>query len=164
MNNNTFSFYSNVFAFVMGGISLVGLAFSLTRPHLPSNKIKMLQALLEETEKIYVSAIEEGLLLDACFSDTTKTQLSGLQRETHELRVRVYGVTTFLQDCALMLSGLSKSIGDTCTKLDSHPPLRLQAKRRDVESSTIRLVLSLQSRLPPGAILTFVDPVLVLHA
>lgn len=64
MSNTSFSFYSNIFGFIVGGVSLLGFVVRLCRTHLPSNKIKTLEALLHETENTFRSAVEDGLLVD----------------------------------------------------------------------------------------------------
>lgn len=56
------SFYSNIFGFIAGGVSLLGFFVAVCRPQLPSNKIKVLENLLHETENIFNQAVEDGLL------------------------------------------------------------------------------------------------------
>jgi hypothetical protein len=56
------SFYSNIFGFIAGGVSLLGVVVAVCRPQLPSNKIKILENLLHETENIFKEAVEDGLL------------------------------------------------------------------------------------------------------
>jgi hypothetical protein len=76
MNNTLFAFYSNVFGLVVGGISLLSLVIAVCRPHLPSNKIKILENLLHETEDTFRDAVEAGLLVDE-FIERTKDRLTG---------------------------------------------------------------------------------------
>jgi hypothetical protein len=75
MNNSLLSFYSNIFGFVVGGISLLGFVVAVFRPHLPSNKIKTLETLLHETENIFKAAVEAGLLVRE-FIDRTEHRLT----------------------------------------------------------------------------------------
>lgn len=74
MSNSSFSYSSNVFGFVAGGISLLGFMIALCRPHLPSNKIKTLENLLHETENTFNEAVEAGLLVHE-FEERTQHRL-----------------------------------------------------------------------------------------
>ena len=67
MSNSTVSFGSNIFGFVAGGFSLLALFVAICRSHLPSHKIKALETLLDETERIFNGAVEDGLLMEADF-------------------------------------------------------------------------------------------------
>lgn len=76
MNDTLFSFSANIFGFVVGGISLLGVIVAVCRPHLPSNKIKTLEALLHETEDDFEEAVEAGLLVPE-FVEKTEENLTG---------------------------------------------------------------------------------------
>lgn len=76
MNNSSFSFYSNVFGFVVGGVSLLGFVVAACRPHLPSNKIKMLESLLHDTESALNEAVEAELLVHE-FIERAEDRLTG---------------------------------------------------------------------------------------
>lgn len=67
MSNSTVSFGSNIFGFVAGGFLLLVLFVAVCRSHLPSHKIKALETLLDETERIFNGAVEDGLLTEADF-------------------------------------------------------------------------------------------------
>jgi hypothetical protein len=64
MDNNAFSFYSNVFGLFIGATTILGVLLGFCRSHLPSQKIKELEDLLDETQTLYKSAVEDGLLPD----------------------------------------------------------------------------------------------------
>lgn len=70
MSNSSFSFYSNVFGIIVGGISLLGCVVAVCRPHLPSNKIKTLETLLCETENTFKESVEAGLLVQGFIERT----------------------------------------------------------------------------------------------
>ena len=53
--------------FVVAGISLFAFIVKTFRSHLPSNKIKQLDSLLDETEVFFKKTIEEGLLTEPDF-------------------------------------------------------------------------------------------------
>ena len=69
------SFGSNLFGFIAGGFSLLALFVALCRSHLPSYKIKALETLLDETEKDFKSAVEEGLLTEPGFVNKIERRL-----------------------------------------------------------------------------------------
>ena len=75
MSNNSLSFYSNVFGFIVGGASLLGFVVAICRPHLPSNKIKTLESLLHETDNAFKEAMEAGLLVHE-FIERTEHRLA----------------------------------------------------------------------------------------
>jgi hypothetical protein len=64
MDSNALSFYSNVFGLFIGGTTILGVFLGFCRSHLPSQRIKELEELLEETQDLYESAVEDGLLHD----------------------------------------------------------------------------------------------------
>ncbi|KAG8216513.1 hypothetical protein J3R82DRAFT_6629 [Butyriboletus roseoflavus] len=116
MASSSLSFYSSVFGFIVGGISLLGFVISLCRPHLPTNKIKTLETLLHETENTFNGAVEDGLLMHD-FIQMAEHRLAVLKEETYSLRSRAYNATTLSQDYAEFLSGTSTAIGRTCQSL-----------------------------------------------
>ena len=75
MSSSSFSFSSNIFGFVAGGISLLGFMVAVCRTHLPSNKIKTLEILLHETENVFKEAVEGGLLVHE-FIERTQHRLA----------------------------------------------------------------------------------------
>ncbi|KAH7887476.1 hypothetical protein F5I97DRAFT_1860737 [Phlebopus sp. FC_14] len=115
MDDNAFSIYSNVFGIFVGSVSLITLAFGFCM-HLPSNRIKHLDALLDETDKIFRSALEEGLLPQQK-SESIEDHLSDCRERTMDLRSRVLCVTTWFQDCKELVMGVSADIGKTCYEL-----------------------------------------------
>ncbi|KIK97190.1 hypothetical protein PAXRUDRAFT_825166 [Paxillus rubicundulus Ve08.2h10] len=115
MDNGAFSFYSNVFGFVAGGISLILVVFSFCRSQLPSNKIKVLEELLNETEGLFSSCVEEGYLPDERVRADIERHLARLREETFNLRSQAYMATTFAQDYTGFFAGLSLTIGRACS-------------------------------------------------
>ncbi|KAH7890278.1 hypothetical protein F5I97DRAFT_1922604 [Phlebopus sp. FC_14] len=116
MDCNAFSFYSNVFGIIVGSTSLIVLAFGF-HLHLPTNKMKTLDVLLDETDKILRSVLEEGLLSQQRFGRSVEYRFSSLQKQSMDLRSRVYCVTTWAQDCKGFVQGVSADIGRTCYEL-----------------------------------------------
>ncbi|KAH7889165.1 hypothetical protein F5I97DRAFT_1923732 [Phlebopus sp. FC_14] len=116
MDNPAFAFYTNVFGIIVGSVSLITLAFGF-HVNLPSNRMKTLEILLDETDKIFNSALEDGLLPEQEFIYKVKCHLYQLREDTMLFRLRVYCVTTWLQDCKELLKGLSVAIGKTCYEL-----------------------------------------------
>ncbi|KAH7887370.1 hypothetical protein F5I97DRAFT_1925826 [Phlebopus sp. FC_14] len=113
MDDNAFSIYSNVFGIVVGSVSLITLAFGL-HMHFPSKKIKYLESVLDETEKLFQSALEDGLLPQHKFTSWVEARLYQLREDTMLLRPRAYRATTWVQDCKELLKGLSLAIGKVC--------------------------------------------------
>ncbi|KIJ57762.1 hypothetical protein HYDPIDRAFT_44786 [Hydnomerulius pinastri MD-312] len=114
MDSSAFSFYSNVFGFIAGGVSLAGLLITVCRSHLPSNKIKTLEALLEDTEKTFLKAVEDGLLKEPQFNQSVEKHLAELKEDTAVFRSRAYCVTNLRQDYMEFFKGLSTAIGFAC--------------------------------------------------
>ncbi|KAF9226735.1 hypothetical protein BS17DRAFT_696523 [Gyrodon lividus] len=114
MNDASLSFSSNIFGFIAGGFSLVGLTVGLCRSHLPSRRIKDLECLLEDTQKTFKCALEDGLLPNARFNHVVQSQLTDLCEDARALHSRVCCATTLLQDYVEFFRGLSTSIGLTC--------------------------------------------------
>ncbi|KAF8555577.1 hypothetical protein OG21DRAFT_1507591 [Imleria badia] len=113
----TFSFFSSVFGFIVAAISLLTFFVNIFRSHLPSNKIKVLESLLEETETCFKKAVEEGLLTELAFVQRTQRRLTILRLRTDSLRSRAYNATTLCKDYIELLSGTSSYIGRTCGSL-----------------------------------------------
>ncbi|KAH7882634.1 hypothetical protein F5I97DRAFT_290401 [Phlebopus sp. FC_14] len=119
MATNTFSLSSNVFGIIVGSVSLITLAFGI-HLHLPNNRIKHLQEVLDETEQIYRSALQDGLLPQHEFTSKVERQLYKLRDYAMALRRRVYCATTWVQDCKLLFRGVSSEIGKTCSQSKSY--------------------------------------------
>ncbi|KIK74270.1 hypothetical protein PAXRUDRAFT_836017 [Paxillus rubicundulus Ve08.2h10] len=115
MDSNTFSFYSNVFGFVAGGISLILVVFGFCRTQLPSHKIKVLEELLDETQDLFSSYVEQGYLPQESIRANIERRLARLRDETFDLRSQVYRATTFAQDYTGFFAGLSLTIGRACS-------------------------------------------------
>ncbi|OJA09903.1 hypothetical protein AZE42_06195 [Rhizopogon vesiculosus] len=113
MDSNALSFYSNVFGLLIGGTTILGVFLGFCRSHLPSQRIKELEELFEETQGLYESAVEDGLLHDMA-KDQTRERLAVLHERTLQLRSRAYSATTLLKDYQKFLRGLSYSIGVAC--------------------------------------------------
>ncbi|KIJ06455.1 hypothetical protein PAXINDRAFT_158723 [Paxillus involutus ATCC 200175] len=114
MDSNAFSFSSNVFGLVVGSISVIVLVFGFCRSQLPSNKIKVLEELLDETQALFSSYAEEGYLPEERVKADFETRLARLRDKTFDLRSQVYMATTFVQDYTGFIAGLSISIGRVC--------------------------------------------------
>lgn len=76
MTTSTFSIFSGIFGFIVAAISLLTFVINICRSHLPSNKIKVLESLLEETETCFNKAIEDGLLTELLFVHRTERRLA----------------------------------------------------------------------------------------
>ena len=76
MASNTFSFFCSVFGSVTAAISLFALIIKVCRAQLPSNKIKALLSLLDETESLFQKCIEDGLLIELTFIRETEGHLT----------------------------------------------------------------------------------------
>ncbi|KAF9226878.1 hypothetical protein BS17DRAFT_776269 [Gyrodon lividus] len=117
MNCSAFSFYSDAFDFVAGGISLIGLVFGLCLSQLPSNKVKVLEGLFNETETLFTSCVEEGYLPQERFRVDIAEHLTRLREQTFDLRTQAYRATTFVQDSTAFFAGLSGTIGRVCLQV-----------------------------------------------
>ncbi|KAF9238818.1 hypothetical protein BU15DRAFT_62332 [Melanogaster broomeanus] len=118
MNSSAFSFYSSAFGFVAVGISLAGLVFGLCRSQLPSSKIKVLEELLDDTQCLLNSCVEEGYLPQERVRDEIEPDLARcLRDEIFDLRSQAYKATSFLQDYAGLFAGLSLTIGRACSQV-----------------------------------------------
>ncbi|KAH7882610.1 hypothetical protein F5I97DRAFT_288678 [Phlebopus sp. FC_14] len=136
MATNTFALASNVFGIIVGGVSLITLAFGF-HLHLPSNRIKHLQEVLDETEQIFKSALADGLLPQHKSTSDAERHLYQLRDRTMALRRRVYCVTTWVQDCKLVFKGVSSEIGNTCYELRKLRAVIItssEAQRRNVSA------------------------------
>ena len=76
MSTSTFSLFSNIFGFVVAAISLSAFLVNVCRSHLPSNRIKELESLMDETETFFKKAVEDGLLTEPTFVRQTGRHLS----------------------------------------------------------------------------------------
>ncbi|KAH7887439.1 hypothetical protein F5I97DRAFT_828240 [Phlebopus sp. FC_14] len=108
MNDNSFSVSSNIFGIIVGSVSLIALAFGL-HVNLPRKKIKYLESILDETEKLFWSVVDDGLLPQQKFTSQAEDQLHRLREDTMYFRRRVYCVTTWVQDWKELLKGLQCS-------------------------------------------------------
>ncbi|KAH7887340.1 hypothetical protein F5I97DRAFT_819440 [Phlebopus sp. FC_14] len=144
MNDNSFSFSSNVFGIIVGGMSLIALAFGL-HMHLPSKRIKYLESILDETDTLFKSALEDGLLPEQNFTSRAADRLSKLRERTLVLRPRAYHATTWVQVCKELLKGLSLNIGKICYQVEelraeiitsSEAQRRTLSARRDAATSS----------------------------
>ncbi|KAG1733351.1 uncharacterized protein EDB91DRAFT_640668 [Suillus paluster] len=114
MENNGLSFYSNVFGLFIGATTILGILLGFFQSHLPSQRIKELEELLEETQGLYESAVEDGLLPEDMLRSQMGERLAVLREATLELRSRAYSATTLLKDYREFFRGLSYDIGVAC--------------------------------------------------
>ncbi|KAH7882626.1 hypothetical protein F5I97DRAFT_1816261 [Phlebopus sp. FC_14] len=154
MATNTFALASNVFGIIVGGVSLITLAFGF-HLHLPSNRIKHLQELLDETEQVFKSALEDGLLPQHKCTSDVEHHLCQLRDHAMALRRRVYCVTTWVQDCKLAFKGISSEIGSTCYELRKLRAVIItssEAQRRNI--SARRNAATSFASLPPHVVIS----------
>ncbi|KAF9238765.1 hypothetical protein BU15DRAFT_13964, partial [Melanogaster broomeanus] len=104
----------NVFGFVAGAISLTCLVFSICRTQLPSNKIKVLENLLDETQSLFHSRVEEGYLPQERLKVYIDRRLDSLRDQACGLQSQAYSATTSAQDYRQLFTGLSWAIGRVC--------------------------------------------------
>lgn len=64
IDNNAFLFYSNVFGLFIGATTMPCILLGFCRSHLPNQRTKELEELLGETQDLYASAVENGILPD----------------------------------------------------------------------------------------------------
>ncbi|KAF8139073.1 hypothetical protein EV363DRAFT_1253106 [Boletus edulis] len=117
MTTGVFSVFSSIFGFVVAAISLLAFAVNMCRSHLPSNKIKVLESLLDETETCFRKAIEDGLLTEPPFVLQTESGLIILKTRAQGLRSRAHNATNLRQDYAEFLRGTSTAIERVCQSL-----------------------------------------------
>ncbi|KAG6373908.1 hypothetical protein JVT61DRAFT_6061 [Boletus reticuloceps] len=110
MTTGVFSVFSSIFGFVVAAISLLAFVVNMCRSHLPSNKIKVLESLLDETETCFKKAIEDGLLTEPPFVLRTESGLTILKTRAQGLRSRAHNATDLRQDYAEFLRGTSTAI------------------------------------------------------
>ncbi|KAG2127099.1 hypothetical protein DEU56DRAFT_701819, partial [Suillus clintonianus] len=104
----------NVFGLCIGAATILGVLLGFLRSHLPSQRIKELEELLEETQGLYESAVEDGLLPDVMLRSQMGERLVVLREGMLELRSRAYNATTLLKDYQEFFRGLSYDIGVAC--------------------------------------------------
>lgn len=120
-----------MFGFFIGATTILGCLLGFCRSHLPSQRIKELEELLGETQLLYESAVEDGLLPDGMLRSQMGERLavyiqslwqriasdgilSSLREATLTLRSRAYSATTWLKEYQEFFRGLSYSIGVAC--------------------------------------------------
>jgi len=96
---------------------MIVLVFGFCRSQLPSNKIKVLEELLDETQALFSSYAEEGYLPEESVKADIERRLARLRDETLELRSQVYRATTFAQHSTGFFAGLSLTIGRVCSQV-----------------------------------------------
>ncbi|KAG0696067.1 hypothetical protein DFH29DRAFT_952779 [Suillus ampliporus] len=152
MDNNVLSFYSNVFGLFIGATTILGVLLGFCRSHLPSERIKELEELLGETQGLYESAVEDGLLPDDMLRRQMGERLAVLREATLKLRSRAYSATTLLKDYQEFFRGLSYSIGVVCCdakELRASVITTSEAERRRTGVYRGNYCTVLQSAAPP---------------
>lgn len=76
MGFSTFSIFSSIFGFIVAATSLFAFLINICRSRLPSNRIKELESLLDETDTFFKKAVEDGLLIEPGFVRTTEHRLT----------------------------------------------------------------------------------------
>ena len=64
MGTSTFSIFSSIFGLIVATASLFLVLVNICRSYLPSNKIRELESLLDETETFFKKTVDDGLLMD----------------------------------------------------------------------------------------------------
>ncbi|OAX42345.1 hypothetical protein K503DRAFT_369726 [Rhizopogon vinicolor AM-OR11-026] len=142
--DNAFSFYTTVFGLTVGMMPIFGGILAFCQSHLPSRMIKELVGLLEETQDLYDSAVEAGLLPDSTLRRQMKDTLAKLRKNMQSLRVKAHSATTLLEDYQGFFKGLSYSIAVICCQV------------KELRASIIRLpnsaeLVSAQTIAPSGS-------------
>ena len=75
MTASNFSVVSSIFGFIVTAISLLAFVIKTCQSHLPRNKIKYLEDLLDETEQFFRNAVEEGVLTEPGFVQETELHI-----------------------------------------------------------------------------------------
>ncbi|KAG9311899.1 hypothetical protein JVU11DRAFT_8160 [Chiua virens] len=114
--NSTFSCFASIFGFIATIISLFAFVLQICRSRLPSNKIRTLDLLLEETETLVKTAKNDCRLKEP-FVEEIEHHLSILRARTFALRPSAYGATTLHKDYAEWRKGTSSAIGRTYDSL-----------------------------------------------
>ncbi|KAG6370897.1 hypothetical protein JVT61DRAFT_10920 [Boletus reticuloceps] len=124
MTTSTFSCFSSVFGFIVAAISFFAFIINIWRSHLPSNKIKVLESLLDETETYFKKAVEEGLLTELTFVHRTERRLAMSMPSVHcpDLALTSYPqievtAINLRQDYVEFFRGTSTAIGTACQTL-----------------------------------------------
>jgi hypothetical protein len=65
----------DVFGYIAGALGIIGLICGLVGSQRPTRKMKQLLGLIEDTQGIYYSACEDGLLSDPAFIGTVDGRL-----------------------------------------------------------------------------------------
>ncbi|KAH7882619.1 hypothetical protein F5I97DRAFT_1931209 [Phlebopus sp. FC_14] len=156
MATNTFSLSSNVFGIIVGGVSLITLAFGF-HLHLPSNRIKHLQEVLDETEQIFRSAVQDGLLPQHEFTSDVERHLYKLRDRAMALRRRVYCATTWVQDCKLLFRGVSSEIGKTRSQLKKLRAVIITSSEAQRRNISVRRDAATSSASSPSHVVISMD-------
>ncbi|OAX37818.1 hypothetical protein K503DRAFT_719206 [Rhizopogon vinicolor AM-OR11-026] len=131
--DNAFSFYTTVFGLIVGMMSIFGVIFAFCQSHLPNPMIKELFALLEETQCLYESAVEAGLLPDSTLRSQMRDTLVKLWNNAQNLRFRAHSATTLLEDYQGFFNGLSYSIAVACSQVKELRASIIRLTRREAE-------------------------------
>ncbi|KAH9888343.1 hypothetical protein C8Q73DRAFT_794119 [Cubamyces lactineus] len=106
----------NIWDLFIGIVSLltsVPIVYHCVTRQLPSRKLVTLFDTLSETETLYTSCIEEGLLKDY-EARTFSTNLSVLQRRATDIRVLVQSAKTYGDDFKNLVQGVTRRINRLC--------------------------------------------------
>ncbi|OJA16293.1 hypothetical protein AZE42_12499 [Rhizopogon vesiculosus] len=130
---NAFSFYTAVFGLIVGMTSIFGVILAFSQSHLPNRMIKELFALLEETQSLYDSAVEAGLLPGSTLRSQMKDTLAKLWDNQQNLRFRAHSATTLLEEYLGFFKGLSYSIAVACSQVKELRSSIIRLTRREAE-------------------------------
>jgi hypothetical protein len=74
-----------VFGLIVGAMTIFGVILGFCQSHLPSQTIKELNGLLDETQGLYESAVEDGYLTDGTLRSQMEERLA---KYVHKFSVR----------------------------------------------------------------------------
>ncbi|RPD57199.1 hypothetical protein L226DRAFT_561497 [Lentinus tigrinus ALCF2SS1-7] len=109
--SNTFGIFSGAFGIVVA----IPLIWTIIHSQLPLAKLRQLEETLTETESLFRSVIEEGLLDPTENVPHFRRQLASVRSNADLLREQTYMATTLKKQLAAWLNGLSGEISVQCT-------------------------------------------------
>ncbi|OBZ75943.1 hypothetical protein A0H81_04133 [Grifola frondosa] len=106
-----------VVAGVLGVLGLLPLLSALIHNQLPSSRFKMLHDTMSETESLFRTVMEEGLLKNPSYVQQTEGRLNQMRSEVEDLRAATHRATSFVKEIRGFLHGLSREISLLCEEV-----------------------------------------------